>query len=187
MGTLRVKSIRNSTSELMILPEYSKARGMALQIFVTLQATCPQILNEASANSSYQAIYIDSSNNVDAGTQIPAAAVSHFYLVNGWHTVGTSLDSNAYTSIMLTGAMGNCWTLDQSGTAFIVSPCNLGSSQVFYVSYISFAFGCLQCQQGIGESKIGPGRCSFSIRAQCHWQRPLSSRPAKPERRSADT
>src|SRR5438105_4644291 len=111
---------------------------MPVQILLTEEETCPQTLNDALLNNSYQTIY-SSSNSLSAGFQIPAAAVSHFYLTNGWHVLGTQFDVNASTSIMLAEAAGICWSVDPSNTTPIVSSCNSSSAQTFYVS-CSFAF-----------------------------------------------
>ena len=96
---------------------------MPLQFFITAEETCLQTLNETLSNNTYQTIYYSSNGSLSTGFQIPATAISHFYLTNGWHTLGTSLDSNAYTSIMLSEGVGNCWSVDPSDTTLIVSSC----------------------------------------------------------------
>jgi hypothetical protein len=121
---------------------------MPVQILLTEEQTCPQTLNDTLSNSTlnmYQTIY-SSSDSLSADFQIPAAAVSHFYLTNGWHVLGTQFDSGTSTSIMLAEAVGICWSVDPSDTTLILSSCNSSSAQTFYVS-CSFAFGWLQRQR----------------------------------------
>ncbi|KAN0083464.1 hypothetical protein V8E54_002552 [Elaphomyces granulatus] len=111
--------------------------GMPLQFFITAEETCLQTLNETLSNNTYQTIYYSSNGSLSSGFQIPAMAISYFYLTNGWHTVGTSFDSNAYTSIMLSEGVGNCWSVDPSDTTLIVSSCKSSSAQTFYVDALS--------------------------------------------------
>ena len=114
--------------------KYSKTLGMGLQLLLTSELTCPQTLGDALSNSSYLPIYA-SNNSIFAGSQIPDTSISHFYLTNGWHTPGSSYDSNAYTNIMLVEAVGNCWSVNQI-EQIVVLPCDLSSNQTFYVSYL---------------------------------------------------
>jgi hypothetical protein len=160
---------------------------MPLQFFITAEETCLQTLNETLSNNTYQTIYYSSNGSLSSGFQIPAMAISYFYLTNGWHTVGTSFDSNAYTSIMLSEGVGNCWSVDPSDTTLIVSSCKSSSAQTFYVS--CSRLGCLQRRRRkeIDRYIIASGRCSFSFQAwfNCH-KRSFSNHRPKPGRRCSD-